>query len=437
MKILKISNYMLIVLTLSFFLVLPGPGISEGADLPDIKDIALGNAKLPTIEQLTGGKLKKGDLVDMSNIHLIKNYCSAGTIEAINQGMKMIMGTNPEPFTLAPVSFFEATEKNKGKAIMEPDGSVWLEKRGVPWPGGLPFPDPKTAAEVMASVNYGIGVDDFYTLGTLRFVDKNGKVYKRIGNSGKVVWTNTRTNILPLGTWPGYEKQMYRRIAPLTFPMEVKGQGQFIVRYYNDAEDFDTGYMYFPAFKRTMRISTTTYQDGIGGSDLTHGDARGLAEPFSRWDFKLLGLKIVMMPEYVAPFKYCVNGEPVPELKFDVGERWPRMGWAPVAMYEVEGTPNIKHIYGKKIMYVPATAYAKALGQVSMMDIYDRQGKLWKYYCPHNGDYSEKWRASMPWGVFVSDLQSRHTTQFWFNIQYNVGFKPSQMSFKALLKSAR
>ncbi|MCP4683447.1 MAG: DUF1329 domain-containing protein [Desulfobacterales bacterium] len=437
MKVLKISNYrFLIVLMFSFFLVLPGPGISQGA-IPDPADVVSGKAELPTIEQLSGGKLKKGDIIDKNNIDLVKEYCSAGTLEAVNQGMKMTVGTNPEPYGACHPSYFEITKKYEGKAILEPDGSVWLEKRGVPWPGGIPFLDPKDGNEVMACVNYAIGVDDYHTDGTLRFVDKNGKVYKRIGNSGLVVWTNTRTNIEPLGSWPGYEDQMYRRIAPLTYPLEVRGQGPFVVRYYNSAEKYDTGFMYFPAFKRTMRISTTNYQDGIGGSDLTHGDARGLSEPFSQWNFKLLRLRYVLIAEFKAPFPYCIDSKPVKELIFDEGQRWPRFGFCVLPMYEVECTPKVKHVYGKKIIYVATAPFAKPLGQAAMMDMYDRQGKLWKIYAPHNGDWSDEWHSAQPWGVFVSDLQSRHTTQFWFNIKYNVGLKANDISFKALLKSSR
>jgi len=438
MKIKKIINYQFfVVMMISFCLVLPGPEITRGEDIPAPADVAAGKAKLPTIEQLTGGKVKKGDLIDKSNIDLIEDYCCEGTLEAINQGMKMIMGTNPEPYSLSPKNYFEITEKNKGKAILEPDGSVWLEKRGVPWPGGIPFPEPKNAMEVMASVNYGQGADDSIDIGNFRFVNKKGKIYKVVGVEGYIVFTNLRTVLPPLGTWPGYEDQMYRRLDPLTYPMEVKGQGQFGIRYYNDAERYDTGFMYFPAFKRTMRISTTVYQDSIGGGDFTFGDARGLAEPFSTWNFKIIRMRYIMTPEFKAPFEYCVKGKPVQQLIFDEGKKWPRMGWCVNQMYEIEGIPKHKHIYGKKIMYIATTPYAQVQGQVAMMDIYDKQMKLWKYYCPHNGDYISEWQSALPWGIFIADLQAQHITQLWFNLEINTGIKPNEMSFKGLLKMGR
>jgi hypothetical protein len=103
----------------------------------------------------------------------------------------------------------------------------------------------------------------------------------------------------------------------------------------------------------------------------------------------------------------------------------------------VEATPKIKHVYGKKVMLIASDPYTKGTGIVEMVDIYDRQGKLWKFYCPHNGDDQEDKGFSVPWGVFMADLMSQHTTSYWFKIHMNMNLEPGSASFKYLLSKGR
>ncbi len=439
MKTLKKNNcWCFVVMLISLLFILSGAGIVNSAGIPSPEDVVAYKAALPTIEDLTGGKVKKGDIINKDNVDLIKDYLSPGCIEAINQGMVIIMGTNSKPDEGVPKAYVDATKKNVGKAIIAADGTVYYENEGTPWPGGAPFPTPKNGQEVMANTKWGIGLDDFRTKGYLRFVNSKGELYKTIGMSSLQIWTNTRTLLEPLGTVPGYENQMYRRISTLTTPLELKGQGSFNVRYYNDVKNYDTGFMYFPAYKRTLRVSTTTYQDNIAGSDLVRGDSQGLNEPYSDWNFKLLETKYMLIPEHIAPFDYLDDkGKINPKLQWDVGMRFPRMGWAIFPVHVVEAVPKGRHVYGKKLLNVAAVPYLPPAGSIEMVDIFDRQGKLWKLYCPHNGDYDEKWKSITPWGVFMTDLQAQHTTQFWFKLKMNANVKPRKCSFKTLLKMSR
>lgn len=47
------------------------------------------------------------------------------------------------------------------------------------WPGGRPYPEPKTGLETMSNIKYWVGVD-FQSKGVLRFVNKKCKVYKTL-----------------------------------------------------------------------------------------------------------------------------------------------------------------------------------------------------------------------------------------------------------------
>jgi len=114
----------------------------------------------PTIEELTKGKVKLGDRIDKTNADLIKEYVSPGVYELIQKGMVMKMGKNPPPEEIVPKFFLEATERNKGQAVMDENRTVYL-KDGSLWPGGIPFPDPKNGNEVMANFKYGSTCDDY------------------------------------------------------------------------------------------------------------------------------------------------------------------------------------------------------------------------------------------------------------------------------------
>ncbi|MCP4683449.1 MAG: DUF1329 domain-containing protein [Desulfobacterales bacterium] len=439
MKTFKKNNgWCLTILLISLLLIIPCPGVLKGATIPSPDDVVMRKAEAPTIEELTNGKVKQGDTIDKNNVDLIKDWLTPGTIESINQGLVLVMGVNSGADEAVPAEFVALTNKNKGKAVMDTTGAVYYEQIGTPWPGGRPYPEPKNGLETMANIKYGIGVDDFQARGMLRFINKKGKVYKTFGLESTQIWCSGRKYLPPIGTVPEYEGALFRRTSMLTHPIEIKGQGQFSIRYYDDAKKYDTGFTYFPAYKRTLRISSTTWQDNIAGSDLIYGDSQGFNEPYADWEFKLLGTKFILCPEHKAPFPYLDDaGNINPKVVFDNGMRWPRLGWAVFPMHIVEATPTIRHVYGKKIIFVSSNPFTKGTGLAEMVDIYDRQGKLWKFYCPHNGDWQKDKGFCVPWGVFMTALQSQHTTSYWFKLQLNTDLKPGSASFKYLIAQGR
>ena len=214
--------------------------------------------------------------------------------------------------------------------------------------------------------------------------------------------------------------------------------GQYTVRYYDDTKNYDTGFAYFPAYKRTMRVSATTWQDNMGGSDFTFGDGNGFQEPYSSWNFELLGTKYILVPEPKSPFPLVDDTGKIDErVQFDVNRKYPRVGWTISPIHVVEAIPRIKHVYGKKIMYILSAPYFNPDAQIQIVDSYDRQMKLWKLYVSLNGDYNESKHYYMMYGVFLNDLQSGHMTQYWYKINMNQGLKPSDISMKALLAKGR
>ena len=438
----RLIVYRLIVYSLS--LVLLSPGSLIGANIPSIEDVVAGKASPPTIEDLTGGKVKNDGLVDKNNVELVKEYLTAVMYENVKRGMVMRMGNQLPPDQLNPKAFKEATERNRGKAVMDKNGVVYYEKIGTLWPGGIPFPNAKTGLEAMGNYHYGRVWDTLrnYPI-DMWYVNSRGEVYKSVGQEHRYVKCSARTMVPPLGTIPGYENIYIRRISVATYPREITGLGQFTVRYYDPAKTYDTGFAYLPAFKRTIRVSATTWQDNIAGSDLIYGDGDGFQEPYFDWDLKLTGKKFLLVHEPKSPTPILdETGHLSKSVQFDVGKKYPRLGWVIWPVNVVEAIPRFKHVYGKRVAYIPIWPYISSGTGIFTTDIYDRQMKLWKGYFQYSGrqEYQngDPQKPQTPFsGNSVYDLQADHTTHYWARMVMNDYIDPEAINLGTLLKIGR
>ncbi|MDY6974353.1 MAG: DUF1329 domain-containing protein [Thermodesulfobacteriota bacterium] len=431
-----------LVLSIVLFLVLAHPCGLRGADIPSFEDVIRGKADLPTIEDLTNGKVKVGDLINKDNVDTVKEYLSPAIYSGVKQGMVLTMSSSPSYEQMVPKYFIDITERNKGKAVMDENGTVYYEKQGVLWPGGIPYPEPKTGLEVMANTKFGLIWDEFrnYPIKMI-LVDSTGKSYKSVGQEHRYIKFTGRTKVPPIGAVPGYEDLHFKRLVVMHSPLEIKGLGQYSVRYYDDTKYYDTGFAYLPAFKRTIRVSATTWQDNVAGSDLTHQDGMGMQDPYSGWTFKLLESKYILLIETKSPFE-IVNekGKINEKLQFDVGRKFPRFGWSIWPVYVVEALPKHKNIYAKKTLYVNAWPYFSAVGPCGLADMYDQQMKLWKFYKHINGriHHVDGDPFTLIYGFLCYDLQVGHMTQYWFHERVNdFNYKPDDVSLKTLLEAGR
>jgi hypothetical protein len=344
----------------------------------------------------------------------------------------------PEQFS--PKNFRKATEKNRNNAVIDDNGTVFL-KDGSVWPGGLPILEPKTGLEIMANVKFGCFWDDTYAPRTVKFVNKNGEVYDTNKAVSRHLAMTGRLTNPPIGAFPGYEHVFSRNLDVFKYPRHLVGMGVYKVKYYDDAKRKDTGFIYHPALKRTMRFSTTNYQDIIEGSDITHGDIKGLREPFSNWKFKHLKTCYMLFPEPKSPFPFFdEKGNLSNQLKFDVKQIYPRLGWTIYPIHIVESKYRHKHIYGKKILYVHAYPYWPSTDYIASFDAYNQKMQLWKSYLqPRGFNYildDELYISNS--GAIAYDLQANHSTQSWILLDLNrAHYKPKDITFKQLINLGR
>ena len=397
--------------------------------------------KSPTIEELTKGKVKIGDIINRKNVDLVKEYLPPSIYECVQRGMILRMGNQLSLEERVPRYFIEATEKYRGQAVVDKHGTTYL-RDGSLWPGGIPFVEPKTALEVMANVKYGDAFDDIVvTPYTTHFINSKGKVYKTNNRMVKILNTTCRLGIPPLGAIPGMEKIKYKRVTGQTYPLAQKGLGLIVTRYYDDTKYQDEGFIYLPAFKRTIRVSVTTWQDSIGGSDMTYGDTLGFSEPYGFWDFKLIGKKLMLIPEPKSPFTLVSRktGELHPDFKFTEGEKFPVLGWCITPLYVVEATPKVRHIYKKRMLYVLAPEYWAATQMFPYTEMYDRAGKLWKMYLTGYGsvirDDGEPRLTCNTLNIY--DFQADHMSFLFLSAYWQTGLKPKDFTLKSLLHFTR
>ena len=79
----KRNEWGFILMLISLLLIFPYQGVSNGAGVPSAEDVAFGKAPLPTIEELTGGKVKAGDLINKDNMDLVKEFLTEGQIKCL------------------------------------------------------------------------------------------------------------------------------------------------------------------------------------------------------------------------------------------------------------------------------------------------------------------------------------------------------------------
>lgn len=410
-------------MVLCMLLIPTGKGVAEeDHSMPTAEDTLF-----PTVEELTQGKVKVGDTITKENVDLVKDLVAVGAYESVKRGSEINIVKNYPPGKFTPPWYREATEENHkkyGNPVFNENLAAYT-KDGKPWPGGMLFPRPSNVTEIILNAKYGTQVDDEYTPTIQGLVDKEGKLYKKTLTFGSVVWCNMRTQVPPLGSWPGHEKEYRRFLTAITSPRDNRGLGQIIIRYWDEVENPDEGFVYLPAFKRCIRVSATTYQDQMAGGDATYGEIEGFFEPFSYWDFKLIETKpmLVSLPASAKP-AVSSDGELDPA-QFVGGAKHIRGHYGVALRHVVECTPRINHIYGRKVLYVFTAADWPLMGPFSGFEDYDRAGELWKGYvtnrllCPYKG---QNWNQQI---VSVAyDFQSGHSTLEGPTSAYKVNLGP-------------
>lgn len=329
----------------------------------------------PTIEQLTGGKVHTGEVINAQNVDLVRPYLLESFVRDVQDGWTFTIAPTTPSALLVPPSAVKATMENIGKATVDANGTV-VTRDGKPWPGGFPAPYPKTAAEVLANSLYHVA-DQVHTLADEFWIDPQGHKYKDVKMEFDEFNLNGRTCNPPLHYVPGYNTELLRELAYDIAPYDVQGISILSI-IYNDQTKLPDAWGYIPVLRRVQRFSSAQRYDSMDGSDFRVGDANAFSDPISFWNLKLIARKPMLYPlDPGYPRPKPGVGIPLVKGKYPAG-----MTMQLRDVYLIEARPkDPDHIYSKKIIETDSAMWG------SSGDFYDRQGKLWigfhAIYSPH------------------------------------------------------
>lgn len=323
-----------------------------------------------TIEDLTKGKVHIGDRIAFDKVELIRHLISQATYEKMKKGQELVLDPKTDKMEIRPPLFWEVTERNRGKAMLDKNKNLWT-KDGKVWPGGFPFPEPQTGLELMQDWNEKPwGGDDWFFNHDMEFlINSKGKVEREGAFNWQGIMLRGRMFVEPFGTYPGYEKERMRALAVYWEPFDIKNLGLLFI-FPNDETQLNEMYGYIPALKRTRRFSAAQRDDVQAGDDVTASDNNGFNDPLSLWDYKIIEKKQMITPGYKN-----VRAKSKDEQRNI--ERWAgkftKLKYELRPVYVIEATPIGKRAYSKKIIYFDAEVI-----QLLMMEGYDHTGKLWR-----------------------------------------------------------
>tara|TARA_R110000787_G_scaffold13918_13_gene43254 strand:- start:3533 stop:4909 length:1377 start_codon:yes stop_codon:yes gene_type:complete len=247
--------------------------------------------ELLSVEAYTKGKIKTGDMITSANVEHVRDLLEPIRFEQIlKHGRQLrVVKTTSDLMKTSPWEYIEATLANAGKAKFDEKGNV-VAPDGRPWIGGNPFPDPKSALELMAAQTLNWGRHDAVTYATeIQVIDSKGK--KRHHYAGALVELAPvgRVVMEPKPYWPEHMDKMRFFNVVFTEPNQFAGTS-FLSIWDYDHSTFPKLYGYVPEFRRVRQFPTNQrFEPLVPGLSLYLSDAWGAGDPLYTWgNYKII-----------------------------------------------------------------------------------------------------------------------------------------------------
>jgi len=306
-------------------------------------------------------------------------------------------------------TYMAQTEKyaSQVKIITLPDGRHTVEG----YVGGIPFPNPQEPMK-----GWKILVDDWYAYAPyvlcadtcgFTFEDRFGNVTHNQFFFVQHLFSHRGDAGITIDD-PNYPGTYYTEIIEVMEPEQARYTA-VLTLYYSDMTKSEDTYIFVPALRRSLRLSTAARCSPAVGSDFTNDDTRHGAfngNP-TRFDASFVGDRNVLEmpePDAKASLDDANFVRPLYLPKPAVGMWQVRPSWE----IDVSRVPSQKagYCYGRRLLYCDKEVY-----QSIWADLFDEAGKLWKI------DYDPQGLISVPgegmrWtndgaGIMI-DLQNQH-----------------------------
>ena len=324
----------------------------------------------PSIEEISGGKLKVGDMITKETVEYIKDYMPPTYYLDTLDGAEWEITAYTPGEELMPQAMIKATKENLGKAVISPSGTVTMAD-GSAWIGGFPAPEAETGVEVMVNRQFR-SADGQAGLAKAHWVNSSGEIYKNHVSGLRIMAMTGRVNMDPRPAFPGFEDQLYRLVFYYEEPYDLKGT-QLLSIIYVDQDKYPDTWLYSPQQRRILRISSGQRDDSVDGSLVRTGDLETFSDPLGLWSFDIVERKFlftgIVGPTQAGGFR-PLDQDP----DFTEGTKSKYVSGARLELRDtfiVEAAPKIDYRYSKKLIYADAATYWTTLGE-----FFDKEGKL-------------------------------------------------------------
>jgi hypothetical protein len=379
---------------------------------------------------------KAGQTIDKSNIDTYKHLFPEEFLDAFTTGWEMI---DPLVITIKdpvdnplPQVFLDASEKNKGKYSLDPEGYI----AGGPYEEivGFPFPDisPEDDGFIekfMWNYDYRFTLDDMEAT-FINYEKRRGTKATTSVIEQLVVNFQNRMFDDPKPLFKTKSGIRSVNLLNVQYPPVQKNFITLLVRYI-DQKEADTTYVYLPSMRRVLRGEAGQRSTPINSSTQAPDDFEGgFSGRIPEFDYKLVGEQ-----------KMVVQGDSklgYTEMKDGDYENLPmeKENWMVKDVYVIDILPkDEKYPQGRKRLWVDketcAPYYAVA---------WDRAGALWKIWQTAvcvldlpSGDTGPYFT-----GMIGLDIQIGYGVQMFADRKANGnGLKEADVSPSAMRKMAR
>ena len=318
------------------------------------------------------GEPKAGDIINSANVEQYKDYFPNTIQRFIKDGWGLVDPTvvhvQEHVPILQPKAFRDLSEKNKGKAKLDPNGG-WL----IGWEGGFPFPDPKEpnlADKILWNTCYhwrsdGYVYPDNYTSSTCR---KKGTLTHGEGDNQYLFWKG-RTVIDPKPNLPNNSKNFY--FTSILFLKTQPSKDMRILTWRYDDPRYDDMWTYVPTLRRTLRMVSSERQNPVSGTATTWDDFYGFEGKITEYTPTFVANQKML---YLCDQKTWATGNLVRGLQHPLLSG-PDDKWDLVPMWVIDvAHKSPRSPEKKKTLFVSQETY-----HVPYAEIYYKQGNLWKW----------------------------------------------------------
>lgn len=265
---------------------------------------------------------------------------------------------------------------------------------------GVPFPQPKTGQEVAWNFNAWSRGDTIKKIGGGFTVNARSTIEKYSGQITHRTFYASRVDKPPLPRITDKKNPRGIRranVMKMTAPSSMTDFATFYVKYI-DMNREDDSWLYWPRFRKIIRLQSDQRDDTVDGTDLINDDEIGWDGRINKNTYKLIGRKKLLL---------CRHQNP------DTFERERGMVMLSGLQreltnpYVVEVVTNVRgYVYSKQIWYIDPETWV-----INYKESYDRQGRLWKFYEMSQNmikGYPEKGQIAIQQGSAYVDLIRRH-----------------------------